>query len=431
MAQKAIREYHAKKIVYAFLPEFWPEFTQEYDGQLVSTLDNKSKHSFVNNTRKHEAGYVVKPDELFGKRGKNKLVYIAETKNDVVKWINQKAEKPVTIEQNGKKITGILNHFIVEPFIAHEEEYYIAIKTNRDYDSLFFSMNGGVDVEENWKEVTEVRIPFVLSNTEIQDSILEPITKLLQSDPNAEAVRRFITALYQTFKMLNFTYLEINPFVFKDNDLYILDLVSRLDDTASYQNQSLWAKAGDIDFPNPFGSTLKESEASIASLDLKSGASLKFRIINPKGRIWLLTSGGGGSVVFADTIGDLGYHQEIANYSDYSGNPNSDETQEFCENIFTEMFKSPTKNKILIVAGGIANFTDIAKTFIGVSKAITNYQEEFRKQKIKVFVRRGGPNYLQGLERMRLLGIELDIPIDVHGPETYMTEVTKLAVDSL
>lgn len=404
---------------------------QEYEGQLISTSDNKSIQFFVKHSRKYDEGYVVKPDELFGKRGKNKLVYIAETKNDVVKWINQKSGKSVTIEQNGKKISGLLNHFIAEPFIAHKEEYYVAIKTNRDYDSLFFSLKGGIDVEENWQDVTEVRIPFEMSDSKPQKSILYPISKLLINDPNAKTVLAFISALYQTFKLLNFTYLEINPFVFKDNNLYILDLVSRLDDTASYQNHKRWMDAGEFDFPNPFGSNLSQSEANIDSLDSKSGASLKFKLINPLGRIWLLTSGGGGSVVFADTIGDLGYHQEIANYSDYSGNPNSDETQEFCENIFAEMFKSPAKNKVLIIAGGIANFTDIAKTFIGVAKAISTYQEEFRKQNVKIFVRRGGPNYKQGLERMRSLGVELDIPIDVHGPETYMTEVIKLAVDSL
>lgn len=431
MAQKAIREYHAKKLIYTYLPEFWSGFTQIYDGHLTSTLDSKSIKFFTKNSRKYSEGYVVKPDELFGKRGKNKLVYIAETKNDVLKWINQKSEKPITIEQNGKKITGNLNHFIIEPFIAHEEEYYIAIKTNRTYDSLFFSLKGGVEVEENWKDVTEVKIPFALSNSQINSSILETLAKLLHNDPNAENILKFISALYQTFKKLSFTYLEINPFVFKNNNLYILDLVSRLDDTASYQNQTLWEKAGKFDFPNPFGSTLKESEAKIATLDAKSGASLKFKLINSKGRIWLLTSGGGGSVIFADTIGDLGYHKEIANYSDYSGNPNSDETQEFCENIFVEMFRSQTKNKILIIAGGIANFTDIAKTFTGVSKAINKYQEQFRKQKVVIFVRRGGPNYIQGLERMRLLGNELGIPINVYGPETYMTEVIKLAVDSL
>jgi len=348
-----------------------------------------------------------------------------------VKWINQKSGKSVTIEQNGKKISGLLNHFIAEPFIAHKEEYYVAIKTNRDYDSLFFSLKGGIDVEENWEDVTEVRIPFEMSDSKPQKSILNPISKLLINDPNVKTVLAFISALYQTFKLLNFTYLEINPFVFKDNNLYILDLVSRLDDTASYQNHKRWMDAGEFDFPNPFGSNLSQSEANIDSLDSKSGASLKFKLINPLGRIWLLTSGGGGSVVFADTIGDLGYHQEIANYSDYSGNPNSDETQEFCENIFAEMFKSPAKNKVLIIAGGIANFTDIAKTFIGVAKAISTYQEEFRKQNVKIFVRRGGPNYKQGLERMRSLGVELNIPIDVHGPETYMTEVIKLAVDSL
>jgi succinyl-CoA synthetase beta subunit len=37
------------------------------------------------------------------------------------------------------------------------------------------------------------------------------------------------------------------------------------------------------------------------------GASLKFTVLNPKGRVWLMVAGGGASVIYADTVGDLGY----------------------------------------------------------------------------------------------------------------------------
>lgn len=49
--------------------------------------------------------------------------------------------------------------------------------------------------------------------------------------------------------------------------------------------------------------------------------------------------------------------------------------------------------------------------------------------KMKLFVRRGGPNYQAGLALMRQLGQELDIPIDVYAPDSSMTGICKLAID--
>lgn len=61
-------------------------------------------------------------------------------------------------------------------------------------------------------------------------------------------------------------------------------------------------------------------EAYIADLDSKSGASLKLTILNKKGRIWTMVAGGGASVIYSDTICDLGGASELANYGEYSGN---------------------------------------------------------------------------------------------------------------
>jgi ATP citrate (pro-S)-lyase len=49
---------------------------------------------------------------------------------------------------------------------------------------------------------------------------------------------------------LQFTYLEINPLVVTTQAVHVLDLASRLDQTAEYLCASKW---GRIEFPPPFG----------------------------------------------------------------------------------------------------------------------------------------------------------------------------------
>lgn len=36
-----------------------------------------------------------------------------------------------------------------------------------------------------------------------------------------------------------------------------------------------------------------------------------------------MVAGGGASVIYADTVGDLGYAEELGNYAEYSGAPNT------------------------------------------------------------------------------------------------------------
>ena len=75
------------------------------------------------------------------------------------------------------------------------------------------------------------------------------------------------------------------------------------------------------EFPPFFGHESKPEEAYIQSLDERTGASLKLTVLNPNGRIWTLVAGGGASVIYADTICDLGFSKELGNYGEYSGAP--------------------------------------------------------------------------------------------------------------
>ena len=145
-----------------------------------------------------------------------------------------------------------------------------------------------------------------------------------------------------------------------------------------------------------------------------------------------MVAGGGASVVYTDTISDLGGAQELGNYGEYSGNPTTDETYEYAKTLLDLMTreKDPQgRPKVLIIGGGIANFTDVAKTFDGIVMALEDYTEKLKEVNARIYVRRGGPNYEKGLAKIKAAGERLGLNIEVYGPEAHMTRVVKLALE--
>ena len=126
---------------------------------------------------------------------------------------------------------------------------------------------------------------------------------------------------------------------------------------------------------------------------------------------------------------DLGFGSELANYGEYSGNPSEEETYLYAKTVIDLMTREKDPGgKVLIIGGGIANFTDVAKTFKGIIRALREYKEKLKENNVKIYVRRGGPNYKEGLKLMKQLGEELGVPIEVYGPELPMTRVVTLAL---
>lgn len=82
----------------------------------------------------------------------------------------------------------------------------------------------------------------------------------------------------------------------------------------------------------------------------------------------------------------------------------------------------------MLIGGGIANFTNVAVTFNGIIHAIRDYQDALRAHAVKIYVRRGGPNYHEGLRAMQELGMSLNLPIFVFGPDTHMTAIVAMAL---
>ena len=390
------------------------------------------------------------------------LISINATWALVKQWITEKAGSEISVDGVG----GRLGAFIIEPFIKHSgnEEVYVSIRSERGCDLILFCERGGVDVGDVDTEGKCVSVPvnhhhhnhnrsdkiddgFDLA-VEVESGLLADIP-----DENVKAVlREFICRLYGVYVQLNFTYLEINPLVvlpispssdsLNNSDgkceVFYLDLAAKLDQTAEFESGKMWSEAitppghtlRPLNFPAPFGRQLTKEEAYIAELDSKTGASLKLTVLNPSGRIWTMVAGGGASVVYSDAIAAHGYSHELANYGEYSGAPSETQTYDYARTILDLMTRGQVRQdgKILIVGGGIANFTNVAATFKGIVRALKEHQSRLVQHKVSIFVRRGGPNYQEGLKLMRELGETLGIDIHVFGPETHITAIVPMAL---
>ena len=444
MAQKAIREYDAKSILAKHWDKYFPDFTYAYETVLVQS-GAELKEAAKEKSWLNEKPLVAKPDMLFGKRGKNGLVLFKDQKPGDVSlekaaaWIDEKSseKQSVYFSFDGDTPTGepkvdYLTHFIVEPFTPHDqsEEYYISATCVGEDDVLYMSAEGGMEVEEGWDEkVTEVAFSITATEEEIAEKIKANVPADVKEE-DKENFAKFAIGFFKAYRELNFAYLEINPFVMQGNKIELLDMVAKLDDTAGFMMVEEW---GDVEFPTAFGMEAKSPEVeAIEEADAKTGASLKLTLLKPDARIWTMVAGGGASVVYADTIADMAGIEDLANYGEYSGGPTTGETKFYAETILDLMTreKDPKgRDKVLIIGGAIANFTDVAKTFTGIIQAFENYAEKMKEVGVKVYVRRGGPNYEKGLKDIKEAADRLGIWIDVHGPDTHVTDIVRMALE--
>ncbi|KAF8198645.1 citrate synthase-like protein [Pholiota molesta] len=472
MSSKAIREYDAKLLLAYWLERAPPVAPHaqvktkfqypavkvaqiSWDAATDSITPDTKLPGWVFNTK-----LVAKPDQLIKRRGKAGLLALNKTWDEAKPWIAARAGKPQKVES----ITGTLNNFIVEPFLPHPSntEYYVCITSAREGDSILFTHEGGVDIGDVDAKALVLNLP-VTQPFPSRETIAATLLTHVPAEKKDTLVD-FLIRLYSVYVDLHFAYLEINPLVVLDAvkggepQVCYLDMAAKLDQTAESICGPKWAIARDLSvyernedeatktaakggkvsadrgppmvWPAPFGRDLTKEEAYIQKLDASTGASLKLTVLNAEGRIWTMVAGGGASVVYSDAIAAHGYADELANYGEYSGAPTEGQTYEYAKTIvdlITRGTPNP-KGKILIIGGGIANFTNVAATFKGIIRALKEFKNQLIAHQVKIFVRRGGPNYQEGLKAMRLLGESLGVPIRVFGPDTHITEIVPLAL---
>ncbi|XP_010248530.1 PREDICTED: ATP-citrate synthase alpha chain protein 1-like [Nelumbo nucifera] len=419
MARKKIREYDSKRLLKEHFKRLSGTELGIKSAQITESTD-------FNELAEREpwllsGKLVVKPDMLFGKRGKSGLVALNLNLAEVITFAKERLGKEV--EMGGCK--GPITTFIVEPFIPHNEEFYLNIVSERLGCSISFSDCGGIEIEKNWDKV---KIVFIPTGVPLTSETCAPLFATLPLEIKNK-VGEFVKVIFSLFSDLDFTFLEMNPFTLVDGKPYPLDMRGELDDTAAFKNFKKW---GNIEFPMPFGRVMSPTESFIHGLDEKTSASLKFTVLNPKGRIWTMVAGGGASVIYADTVGDLGYANELGNYAEYSGAPNEEEVLQYARVVIDCATANPDgRKRALVIGGGIANFTDVAATFSGIIRALREKEAKLKAARMQIYVRRGGPNYQKGLAKMRTLGEEIGIPLEVYGPEATMTGICKQAIECI
>ncbi|CAJ1374861.1 unnamed protein product [Effrenium voratum] len=305
-----------------------------------------------------------------------------------------------------------------------KHKHYICMLSHRYHDEILFYHEGGVDVGDVDAKAEKLELATGEAMTEALVT-----EKLLSKLPAAKKANMasFICSLYKFYGDLHFAYLEINPLVMLDDNTVIpLDMAAKIDETANFLVAQKW---GELDWPPPFGRAAYPEEALIHEMDGRTGASLKLTILNEKGRVWTMVAGGGASVVYADTVADYGMGHELANYGEYSGAPSTEETFVYAKTLLSLMMKyKHPEGKFLIIGGGIANFTDVAATFTGLIKALQEYADDIKEHNIKILIRRAGPNYLEGLRKVKAASDKLGLGIKVYGPETHITAIIPMAL---
>ncbi len=374
MARERISEYTAKRLLLG----------DAYEGITVSGKNDAQWDTFA------QGAYVAKVDQGVKKRFLNGLVVVnvsrEEAQDAIVTW-------------EGKGYT----QFLIEKFVPHDakDERYISFERVRDGVRVLFVNEGGVEVESA-KESLET---FLLSD---KDAVKKLVAKGIQ--------QQFIDRVHTLIREEYVSFIEINPLLITPDGLSLLDAAVLVDGAGTFFAHA-W---GENDIVH-LRSTYPE-EVMVQNLQRTTAASLKLSVINPDGALFFLLSGGGGSIVALDAVHAQGAGAQIGNYGEYSGGPTREETYLYTTQVLSLMLRSKAPRKALVIAGGVANFTDIVKTFQGVIDALREVAQKMRDAGIKVFVRRGGPNESAGLRAMEEFLKDENIFGSVYGSESTITK---------
>lgn len=368
MARKKLTEFSAKKLLFDRLGE-------NYEGIAVNGNDKDSLEKIKLFEKKES--FVIKVDEGIKKRAKQGLIAVNVQHDTVITYLKNFVKKGYS-------------QFLIEPFIPHSvsEEKYLSIERIREGMLVRYSPKGGIDIEEH---IDLVKSELFTSSSKILEKQIKEISAALGL--SIEFIRKLLAFCDDQY----ISFLEINPLVVHNTQAFILDLAVEVDSAGEFFIKNGWSKK---DFVMESKSAKTPEELRVIQLKENSQASLTLNVLHPNGSLFTLLSGGGASITLADEAYNRGFGKELANYADYSGNPNQEETYLYTKQLLSLLNKSKARKKALLIAGGVANFTNIRTTFRGILQALKENVGTLQKQKVKVFVRRPGPNQKEGLQIM-------------------------------
>jgi len=432
MSRVKLTEHKSKQLLYR-------DLNKKYHGVAV-LIDSNGKRTFSTPLSKlpEKEMYVVKVDQGVKGRMKKGLIELNVKRASLTESIKKLVRKGYS-------------SFLIEHMVSYKQdaERYVSIERTREGFLVRYATVGGIDIESMKKKINTVVIGYnqIKSKQNEEDRVLiKQIAQALSVDES------FINSLLDYCEKYFVSFCEINPLVvkhppasshplpeggtikdlpfegstLKGGGMFILDLAVEVDSTARYFVRDGWMEQDVVQDQQK-----SPEEKSIKMLNDNSQAALSFTLLNQNGSVWVLLSGGGASITLADEFYNLGHGKDLGNYGEYSGNPNAEETYLYTKEVLKALFKSKSKKKILLIGGGVANFTDVQITFQGIIKALEENKKELGKNDVIIYVRRGGPMQKEGLAMMETWLQTNSMYGYVAGPELPLYEIVRKVVKVL
>lgn len=335
---------------------------------------------------------VVKAQILSGKRGKNNGIRFCSTAKEAKEAVSELFSTNI----RGQYVASAL----IEEKLNIDKEHYLSITydTSLKQPVIMYSQQGGMDIEN----VTESEI--IKRELRITDGELD-----MGDIP-------FSQELWKLFLQEDARLVEINPLVkTEDGRLIAADAKIALDDDAFYRHNE-WQN---FESRTMMGRLPTERELEVKKID-EGGAYYRGtagKYIEMDGDIAILFSGGGASIANMDALIKTGL--KPANYTEYSGNPPSEKVYQLAKIVL-----SKPGLRGLWIAGGVANFTDIADTFHGIVDALDEVKPNY-----PIVVRRAGPNEEEGMQLMWKCAERNHLNMKLFGKETPMGDTAKILAE--
>lgn len=364
---------------------------------------------------------VIKSQVLVGKRGKAGAVKFAKTGDEA----NEHVTALMEAEVYGEKPVSVI---IQEKANILKELYVSFTYSSRPRRPVFvISLEGGMDVEE--QDPSKI-FTFEINPLEglFPYKVREYLVEIgLEDRPVLRQMSEVIANMYKGFWNSEARLIEVNPLIIagdkKDptkQKILAIDAVTMIDDDARISPTKLYTARGAMGRPL----TGREAAAHLIDRDDHRGKAGSY--VELDGDIGMMTFGGGGSTITAETVIALGL--KPANLTDIGGNPPAEKM-----NKISKIILSKPGLKAVLVCGGTASNTRIDVT---LGEGLVSAIEEMKKEGtfpegLLWVVRRSGPEYQKGLKMLHECFEKNNIRGVIYDSELPLTEAPQKLYDLL
>ncbi|MEK7581251.1 MAG: ATP-grasp domain-containing protein [Patescibacteria group bacterium] len=382
---------------------------------------------------------VAKVQVLSGRRGKGGGIKVCTNEKQLVDFCKKMFGSTFNPSASSGQVGEEVRFITLAEKADIEKEFYASIT----YDTvlavpfLLFSQEGGMDIEEvrakNPEEIVRVDInPFLGPDPKLLRKMLTGSYSSSESQiagriekssgggsrlrsNNIDYLIDFLMRLWDAFSRYDCRLVEVNP-IAKVGESYIaVDAKIILDDAGMARHRDL-----DVLPKGAAGAVPTKRELAAKKIDVedyRGNAGSTF--IEFGGDIAVLASGGGASLLVMDALVANG--GKPSNYTEYSGNPPREKVEKL-----TKITLSKEGLAGCLVAGAVANFTDIYETLAGFAQGLAEVKP---RPSYPIVVRRGGPKQKEAYEMLKKLAKKEGYDFHLFGPETPISVACKKMVE--